>query len=177
MKPYDTVGPVTGEPLYRPLIIVEAVPPENPFLGTMVHSVENAIFAGYVAPHLTEMLADLRTVNFRILPPMSFGTPASQRGYVMGFLAHAESMTSRPSGLASAILATFADFVVRGWSPFRAATTIAACAQRSRMHAAFEMVQPILMPFLAMRRAYRLPLDPMLHLQEQLWRIITSTTA
>ena len=43
------------------------------------------------------MLSSMQAGNYRILPFTSFGTPAMRRGYVLGFLSHAENMTTLPA--------------------------------------------------------------------------------
>ena len=157
---YDAVGPVTGEPLYLPPITVERVDPWDTFLGTTVCTLGGSVpYAAYVVPAIESLAQDLAPPNFRIRPFSSFGTASMRQGYVIGFFAHAEGMTTFMLHLASAILGIFLDFVVRGWPPRVVHGAMRARALSSQMPDAFELVAPVLAPFARVRRTYRLPTD------------------
>lgn len=154
---YDDVGPVTGEPLYLLPITVERVDPWDTFLGTTVCTLGGSVpYAAYVVPAIASLAQDLAPPNFWIWPFSSFGTASMQQGYVIGFFAHAEGMTTFMLHLASAILGIFLDFVVRGWPPRVVHGAMWARALSSKMPDAFELVAPVLAPFARVRRTYRL---------------------
>ena len=55
--------------------------------------------------------------NFHIVPFASFKHNAARFGYILGFLAYAESLCTLTPHLALSVLTIFVDFVVRGWPP------------------------------------------------------------
>jgi hypothetical protein len=159
---YDPEPPITGEPLYTAPIVVERETVEDPFLGAQVRSHAGLLYAAHIVPDADALIADLTPPNFRIVPFASFKHNAARNGYILGFLAYAESLCTFTPHLALSILTIFVDFTVRGWPPRLTYDAIRTRAQRSRtLPRAYDSALEVLLPFRNIRRAYRLPPRPL----------------
>jgi hypothetical protein len=170
---YDPTGPVTGLPLYEPPITIELVSTDELFLGADIATLSGTrLVARHVLPGRHQMLRQMKSPNFRLVPYNSFGRADAASGYVLGFLAYAESLCSEEEHATESVLATFLEFALAGWPLRTVVDAVTARSQRTAVPAAYSRALEALAAF-KVRRV--LPPDLLGVLRHQLATIVAHT--